>query len=104
MLDVINLAEELRLSIETGNQIHACLALQWNETKDETPLEKRFGRRQGIDYRSGGSPLTIETGSDFPIGINDHLFIGNNLGDARIVFEGSDWLFEGTENRLPGWR
>ncbi len=45
MLEVISLAEELRHSIETGNQIHACLALQWNETKDETPLEKRFGRR-----------------------------------------------------------
>jgi hypothetical protein len=45
MLDVINLAGELRHSIETGNQIHACLALQWDETKDETPLEKRFGRR-----------------------------------------------------------
>jgi hypothetical protein len=43
MLDVINLPEELRHSIETGNQIHTCLALQWNETKDETPLEKRFG-------------------------------------------------------------
>src|SRR5215813_8294613 len=28
-----------------GNQIHACLALEWNETKDETPLEKRSGRR-----------------------------------------------------------
>ncbi len=45
ILDVINLAEELRHSIETGNQIHACLALQWAETKDETPLEKRFGKR-----------------------------------------------------------
>jgi hypothetical protein len=45
MLDVINLAGELRHSIETGNQIHACLALQRDETKDETPLEKRFGRR-----------------------------------------------------------
>jgi hypothetical protein len=45
MLDVINLAGELRHSIETGNQIHACLALQWDETKDETPLEKRFRRR-----------------------------------------------------------
>jgi hypothetical protein len=32
MLDVINLAEELRHSIETGNQIHSCLALQWDET------------------------------------------------------------------------
>jgi hypothetical protein len=37
MLDVINLAEELRHSIETGNQIPAYLALQWNETKDQTP-------------------------------------------------------------------
>ena len=41
MLDVINLAGELRHSIETGNQIHACLALHWDETKDETPLEKQ---------------------------------------------------------------
>jgi hypothetical protein len=45
MMDVINLAGG-RHSIETGNQIHACLALQWNETKDETPLETRFGRRR----------------------------------------------------------
>ena len=45
MMDVINLAGNLRLEIETGNQIHACMALQWNETKDETALEKRFGRR-----------------------------------------------------------
>jgi hypothetical protein len=37
MLDVINLAGKLRHSIETGNQIHARLALQWDETKDETP-------------------------------------------------------------------
>src|SRR5271157_3459723 len=35
---------------------------------------------------------------------DDHLFIGNNLGDARIVSGGGDRLFEGTENRLPGWR
>jgi hypothetical protein len=45
MLDVINLAEELRHSIETMNQVHACLALQWDATKVETPVEKRFGRR-----------------------------------------------------------
>jgi hypothetical protein len=45
MMDVISLAGELRHSIETGNQIHACLALQCNETNDETPGEKRFGRR-----------------------------------------------------------
>ena len=45
MLDVINLAGELRQSIKTGNQIHFCLALQWDETKDEKPLEKRFGKR-----------------------------------------------------------
>jgi hypothetical protein len=37
MMDVINLAGELHHSIETGNQIHASLALQWDETKDETP-------------------------------------------------------------------
>ncbi len=37
LVDVINLAGELRHSIETGNQIHACLALQQDETKDETP-------------------------------------------------------------------
>jgi hypothetical protein len=35
-MDVINLAGELRHSIETGNQIPAGLALQWDETKDET--------------------------------------------------------------------
>src|SRR4051794_19129834 len=34
MMDVINLAGELRHSIETENQIHASLALQWDETKD----------------------------------------------------------------------
>jgi hypothetical protein len=37
MMDVTNLAGELRQSIETGNQIQASLALQWDETKDETP-------------------------------------------------------------------
>jgi hypothetical protein len=45
MMDVINWAEELRHSIETGNQIPAGSALQWDETKDETPSEQRFGRR-----------------------------------------------------------
>jgi hypothetical protein len=45
MMDVINLAGELYHSIETRQQIPACMALQWNETKDETALEKRFGRR-----------------------------------------------------------
>jgi hypothetical protein len=45
MLDVIKLAGELRHSIERGNQIDGCSALQWDETKDETPLAKRFGRR-----------------------------------------------------------
>src|SRR5262249_32180464 len=45
MMDVINLAGELRHAIETGNQIPAGLALQRDETKDETPLEQRFGRR-----------------------------------------------------------
>jgi hypothetical protein len=35
-MDVINLAGDLRHSIETRNQIPACLALQWDETKDET--------------------------------------------------------------------
>jgi hypothetical protein len=44
-MDVSNLAGELRHSLETRNQTHACLALQWDETKDETPCEKRFGRR-----------------------------------------------------------
>jgi hypothetical protein len=45
MMDVINLTGELHHSIETRKQIPACMALQWNETKDETALEKRFGRR-----------------------------------------------------------
>jgi hypothetical protein len=45
MMDVINLTGELRHPIETRKQIPACLALQWDETKDETPLERRFGRR-----------------------------------------------------------
>jgi hypothetical protein len=55
MMDVINLAGEPRYSIETGNQIHACIALQWNETKDETALEKRFRRETRIDDGSSGS-------------------------------------------------
>ncbi len=33
---------------------------------------------------------------------DDHLFIGNKLGDARIVSEGGDGHLEVTENRLPG--
>src|SRR6516225_3051752 len=36
MMDVINLTGELHHSIETRKQIPACMALQWNETKDET--------------------------------------------------------------------
>jgi hypothetical protein len=44
-MGVINLTGELRHSIETRKQIRACLALQWDESKDETPLERRFGRR-----------------------------------------------------------
>ena len=45
MMDVISLAGRLRHSIETGDQNHATLAFQWDKTKDEAPLEKRFGRR-----------------------------------------------------------
>jgi hypothetical protein len=45
MMDVINPTGELRHSIDTRKQIHACLALEWDETKDEMPLERRFGRR-----------------------------------------------------------
>jgi hypothetical protein len=45
MMDVINRTRELRHSIETRKQIHTCLALQWDETKGETPLKWRFGRR-----------------------------------------------------------
>jgi len=30
------------------------------------------------------------------------LFIGNDLGGARVVFEGGGLLFPGSENRLPG--
>jgi hypothetical protein len=37
MMDVINLARDLRHAIDTRNQIHVCLALQRDETKDETP-------------------------------------------------------------------
>jgi hypothetical protein len=44
-MDVINLAGELHHSIETRKQIPACMALQWNKTKDETASAKRFGRR-----------------------------------------------------------
>jgi hypothetical protein len=65
MMDVINRAGELRHSIETGNQIPACMALQWNETKDETALEKHFRRETRIDDGSSGSLQTIEIGSDF---------------------------------------
>jgi hypothetical protein len=32
-------------STETRNEIHACMALQWNKTKDETVLDMRFRRR-----------------------------------------------------------
>jgi hypothetical protein len=45
MMDVINLTGELHHSLETRKQIPACMALQWDETKDETALEKCFGRR-----------------------------------------------------------
>jgi hypothetical protein len=45
MMDVINLTGKLRHSIDTRKQIRVCLALQWDEPKDETPLERRFGRR-----------------------------------------------------------
>jgi hypothetical protein len=45
MMDVINPAGELRHSIETRKLIPACLALQRDETTDETPLERRFGTR-----------------------------------------------------------
>jgi hypothetical protein len=45
MMYVINLTGELRHPIETRKQIHACLFLQRDETTDETPLERRFGRR-----------------------------------------------------------
>jgi hypothetical protein len=40
MRDVINLTGELRRSIETRKQIHACLALQWDETYNEDAFGK----------------------------------------------------------------
>jgi hypothetical protein len=42
---LIHPAERFLNSVETRNEIHACMALQGNETKDETALEKRFRRR-----------------------------------------------------------
>ena len=45
MMDVINLTVDLRYASETRDHIHACLALQWDETKDQTPLERRVGRK-----------------------------------------------------------
>ena len=69
MMDAINPTGELRHSIETRKQIHAWLS---SGTRQRT---KRLwkGTSEGdsrIDDRSGGSPLTIENGSDFPIGIS----------------------------------
>jgi hypothetical protein len=69
-MDVINLAGELLHPIETRRQIHAYLALRWDETKDETPLERRFWRRHEDRRQLDGSPLTIEIGAEFPIGIS----------------------------------
>jgi hypothetical protein len=66
---VINLAGVLRRSNETGNQIHGRLVLQWDETKDETLLEKRFGRPHENRPQVWWLSPTIETGSDFSIGI-----------------------------------
>jgi hypothetical protein len=45
MMDVFSLTGELHHSIETRKQIPACMALQRNETKDETALEKRLEGR-----------------------------------------------------------
>ena len=53
MLDVISLGEELRHSIGMGNQIHACLALQWGVTTHETPLKSISKEDTSIDDKSG---------------------------------------------------
>ena len=66
MMDVIDLAGDLRHSIETRNQIPACLALQGDETKDKTLQKGESAGDARIDDRSGGSPLTIETDSRLP--------------------------------------
>src|SRR5262245_9942779 len=70
MLDVINLTEELRHSrSKRGNRsLPAWLS---SGTRQRTKrLEKSASEGDTrIDDRSGGSPLTIEPGSDFPLGI-----------------------------------
>jgi hypothetical protein len=70
MMDVINLTVELHHSIETRKQIPACMALQWNETKDETALEKRFGRRHEDRRQVWWLSPDDRKWLDFPIGIN----------------------------------
>src|SRR5438045_2549218 len=72
MMDAINLAEDLRHSIERGTR--SMPAWYSSGTRQRTKrLEKGASERDTrIDDRSGGSPLTIETGPDFPIGITRH--------------------------------
>ena len=56
-------------SIETRNKTHACMALRWNETKKNTVLSHQDGKRPRKGPLFGGARLTIEPGSDFPIGV-----------------------------------
>src|SRR5207247_249965 len=70
-------------SIEASNTIHACMALRWNETQNEDSFAHQDGRRPRKGPLFGGSPLTIETGSDFPIGITASGSAGSRTTSSR---------------------
>src|SRR5271165_6112735 len=58
-------------SIETRNKTHAGMGLRWNETKkkEEYSFAHQDGKRPRKGPLFGGARLTIEPGSDFPIGV-----------------------------------
>src|SRR5208337_4380223 len=78
-------------SIETRNKTHACMALRWNETKKNTVLRIRYGKRPRKGPLFGGARLTIEPGSDFPIGVTEAAFrissTSPGLGRSRLSFK-----------------
>src|SRR3954466_814063 len=55
-------------SVQTRNKVHACMAPRWNY-REEDGFAHPDGKRPRKGALFGGARLTIEPGSDFPIGV-----------------------------------
>ncbi len=52
------------------------MTLRWKETKKKDGFAHQDGKRPRKEALFGGARLTLETGSDFPIGVMPHRAMG----------------------------